>query len=278
MEIVLDDPILALDYIARLISLAVVISSSELLVLNKKGEFSTTGAWSWAVVSASVGPRLDTLNFLYSNKYSFPTLIWFRLTLSILIIFLGLEAAVSPVIVLSLFTVQLLLNMRIIWGDDGSDQMLSICLGALLFTSIFNTNENIKVLCLGFVAAQLALSYFSSGAAKLFGKEWRNGTALSKVLSHYSYGNENLSNILSQHPLVGKFASYGVMVFQLSFPLYFVLPYDLAVIYLIMGFFFHFSIACIMRLNGFLFTFCAGYPALIYMYFFIHQGSSFKLW
>lgn len=54
---------------------------------------------------------------------------------------------------------------------------------------------------------------------------------------------------------LGRLLCAAVIGFQISFPLFLVLPYPFALAYPIAGFLFHIAISYFMRLNLFVFTF-----------------------
>ena len=90
----------------------------------------------------------------------------------------------------------LLLHVRNTYGLDGSDQMQTIVLSALLLYHVAPYGAG-RVIALGFIAAQSMLSYFSAGYAKLTSPMWRDGTAISGVLDTLSYGSSRATRVAS---------------------------------------------------------------------------------
>jgi hypothetical protein len=254
----------SLELSAQLIAIPIVVSSLELMFLTGRGEFSKDGAWDWRVVAASTSPRSAFPNSVFRFESSWVLLLFARVFGAGFLLFFPWGSAGMTASLAALTLLQFGLNVRLIWGDDGSDQMTSILLVSLLVAALTANHPSAQDLCLYFIAAQLTLSYFCSGCAKMLGAQWRNGTALMAVVGHYAYGNERLYDFLIAQPGLAKAANYAVMIFQLSFPIYWLVPPPLAYIFLVGGATFHFLIAVVMRLNGFLFSFIVGYPALVF--------------
>jgi hypothetical protein len=266
------EPSAALSACAILISFSVLISSLELMYLAGKGEFSTGGAWDWAVLKSVSMPRSKWFDIFCRRDNSFLFLLFMRSTAALGLGVLGLHSAASPYILSALVLCQFILNNRLIWGDDGSDQMASLILVTLLVSTIASTSQ---ILCVVFIAAQLTLSYVASGIAKLFGPQWREGTAFQNIMGHHTYGNRYIYNLMIKFSPLSKLANYGVITFQVSFPLFFIIPFPYALSYLAVGLAFHLGISAVMRLNGFLIAFCSGYPALLAAHFLLHNLRGF---
>lgn len=249
--------------VARLAGLAGLISTFELVYLAGRGEFSAGGYWDWRVIASSTFPRSALVDPLFSRQHSFVLLLIFRGVLCAALLGGAYGSPLGLAIALSVAATQLLTNTRIVWGDDGSDQMLTLVL-VVMALSCFLPPEGKLIACY-FLAAQSTLSYFCSGCAKLFGPMWRNGSALRSVMGHHAYGNRMLFDLFSRWPHLAAALNFGVIAFQLSFPLFFVVPMPYALGFLAGGAFFHLAISTVMRLNGFLFSFLSAYPALIFV-------------
>src|SRR5258708_35518327 len=120
------DPVAALSMISRLVSFAVLISSLELFYLAGKGEFSPGGAWDWSVLKSVSMPRSQYIDPLMKGSHSFLVLLLLRVVAAFLLTSVGMRNVCTPEILSVLVVCQILLNNRLLWGDDGSDQMVSL--------------------------------------------------------------------------------------------------------------------------------------------------------
>jgi hypothetical protein len=105
---------------------------------------------------------------------------------------------------------------------------------------------------LGYIAAQLVLSYFLAGLFKLRDPAWRNGTALAQLLSAPQYRSRPLALPFA------RWLGYGVIAFECAFPLALI---DARLLSLL-GIAFHVVNARVLGLNRFLWAWLAAYPAL----------------
>jgi hypothetical protein len=167
-----------------------------------------------------------------------------------------------PLCLVLLFTVVYNL-LRCPYGTDGSDQMLVIILTVFtIITGLGETHAAARgAACMACV--QLALSYWVAGAAKLFGRLWRNGTALSGIVSTAAYGRPSLSKILLENRRLATSMCWAVILFELSFPAIWICPVTVFSFLLLAGVAFHLGIAVVMGLNTFMVTFWALYPLAV---------------
>jgi hypothetical protein len=256
--------ILALQYAAIGAALGVVMTTAESIWHWRHGNFSETGVWPWYILrtdhtplaAATLTPVLDGAGLL--------ALLLARLTAAILTpicYWAGLNAGL-PLLVLILS--QFLLTFRCRYGGEGGDQMTTIMLMMAFLPQAFPNEHAAANLAALFVGAQISLSYVASGGAKLFGPLWRRGEALAEIMSHFQFGNYWLMSQLRAYPAVCRLICLSVIAFQVSFPLFFLLPAPYAYIYLVGGVAFHVGIAYFMRLYLFVLTFLGTYPCLIF--------------
>lgn len=250
----------------KLVGLAALINSAELLFLTRHGEFSAGGVWPWRVIGSASYPRSKIVDPIFSVSSSFPILIYIRLCAAIGCVIVSWFSPAAIALIVALLLTQVLINTRIIFGDDGSDQMTSIVTTVLFFGRLSSGDHIAELSCLVFLAVQGTLSYTCSGVAKTFGPLWRDGTALSRVLGHHTYGHELAYGLLSSRLMLAKIASWGVIAFQIAFIAYWLTPSPWHLAWLCCGLLFHIGIAYLMRLNGFLFAFPCAYPAMIFVH------------
>ena len=112
-------------------------------------------------------------------------------------------------------------------------------------------------LCL--LLVQMAVIYFNNGVHKLIGPQWRAGTSLYYVLgdltlTRWSYGELPLPFVLTQ------LSTWGVLVWELAFPLLVLLP-STRTVTLVLGVLLHVGIGLSMELGAFaLYMLCLYLP------------------
>ena len=163
----------------------------------------------------------------------------------------------------------LALHVRNTYGLDGSDQMQTVVLSALLLYHAAPDDTGRKI-ALGFIGAQAMLSYFSAGYAKLISPMWRDGSAIAGVLDTKSYGNAGATNVLRRWPVVAKAVCWSTLIFECLMPLLVLAGPTGCLVFLAAGVAFHVGIAAMMGLNLFLWSFAATYPSLYVLSTWIH--------
>lgn len=148
--------------------------------------------------------------------------------------------------------------------NGGSDTMSVLVLVCLWFTHIA-PSLLWQEIAFGYLALQLALSYFQSGLVKLENREWRSGKALREVFSFTAYPvSESLRN-LAHKPRLLLWASWIVIVGELIFPI--ALLHSVALtIALVFTATFHLANAILFGLNRFVWSWLAAYPAIIWFH------------
>jgi hypothetical protein len=254
-----------LRLVELLTGVGIAIASLEMLVHDEP--LRDDGLLSWPVtrlrqpvfVSGRLAGLFDTL-FAYPNVR---TLLWLRLGLAVMLIAVPLggrwQAAVTGVSALLLVG----LILRSPNGLDGADQMANLTLFALTLAHV-QPRPAVQSACLWFVAGQACLSYVTAGAYKLSAAGWRNGTYLVDVFATRMYGAQSVSVVLRRSPGLARVLAWGVIAFEVTFPLAFVLPLPASALILMSGLGFHLGSAIVMGLNTFLWSFGAAYPALVY--------------
>jgi hypothetical protein len=115
----------------------------------------------------------------------------------------------------------------------------------------------------GYLALQLVFSYFFSGWVKIVNPEWRRGRALCDVFQFSVYPASESLRQWSKSPRVLFVMAWGVMIFELIFPLLLLSRISL-VIALIIAAAFHFANACLFGLNRFFWIWVAAYPSILW--------------
>ncbi len=244
----------------KLIALALVLQSLEFLKL--RAHFSKNGVWRWETLQKEFQafPNFiyDCLHFLLNDKH-FQILSVLRFIASILLVFFS-----HPALSTFLFLTHILVCLR--WRgtfNGGSDYMTSLILLALSIARLFPQSAQAKDFALFYIAIQSVLSYFIAGFVKLKNNDWRTGQALTGFLESFQYGVPQMIQRLSQHKKLMFFASWSILIFELSAPLA-LIDFQFCIQFISWAFAFHLLNHFLFGLNRFVFAWLASYPAILY--------------
>jgi hypothetical protein len=124
-------------------------------------------------------------------------------------------------------------------GGSGADQLRFIVLVVVGLVWAAGWTPTARYLGDLFLAAQVALAYFTAGVAKAVSATWRSGRPMTAILYTEGYGTRAFGDLLSRHPGLDRTICAGVIAWEVTFPLVFVLPTPGAVAYLAVGVAFH---------------------------------------
>jgi len=65
-----------------------------------------------------------------------------------------------------------------------------------------------------FLAAQVALAYFTAGVAKAVSATWRSGRPMTAILYTEGYGTRAFGDLLSRHPGLDRTICAGVIAWR----------------------------------------------------------------
>jgi hypothetical protein len=260
---------LSILWALRICCVGIAVGTLELLY-RQQNLLHHSGLMSWEGLSMSRGLGKPPFVVRCLTALMFP-----RVFQCILLVrFAGaLLLAMTALVVFSriymlLLTIVVLLStfihhFRLPIGTDGSDHMNAIVLMTGSVTLLLNKPE-IYVLGALFIALQLFLSYEVAGIAKAFSIEWRSGASTPSILSTWTYGWPPIGEFLRNHSRLCQLIDWGVIGFELLFPLGVLLPGRACILVLLVGVIFHFFNAVIMGLNTFFWAFTSGYPPMFF--------------
>lgn len=258
----------AISAVTWIVSLCCALTSGEVLLDLRN--HADDGMLGWPVAQTRRRSLVAGLSGMVADwifRYPvFLVLVTTRLIAAILIVAQVAPTTWMPGLVLHLAITSLLLGGRTSFGMDGADQKSALTLLALGIATLVPT-PTVKAAALWFIAAQLTLSYVTSGLAKIPGAQWRSGAAIWGVLATRMYGVPALGVWLKGHPRLCAVLSWSVILSEVAFASVLVAPEPLAWALIGGGVAFHAATAVLMGLNTFLWAFLAGYPALIWCRF-----------
>jgi len=148
-------------------------------------------------------------------------------------------------------------------GLDGADEVALMVQSASCLGRARGSRSDADA-ALWFLAGQSALSYFSSGVAKLVGPTWTRGEALAGVLRTHAHGHEVGWRFLRDRPWLNRLATRAVVAGELLVPLLLVRG-RFARIYVLVANLFHTVNGFLMGLGRFTIAFGGLYPAILYV-------------
>lgn len=246
--------------------LLMALTALELLVRFRV--YANGGLLSWELVRQgamlSQSPFLRRLGDFFYREHSFRIVLAVRMLLGLGLMGSAMGGILSPMLLGAALLSSLLVLFRAGPGLDGSFQLRVLMLVVLFTCSISPWDSLPFRLGLYFLSAQLVLSYLLAGIAKLRGRSWRNGTGLIGILGTRYHGLAWAHRFLAKRPALSKLLSWGVISFEILFPLVLTGQSGLVVALLAFTTLFHLATSLMMGLNGFFLSFTAAYPALVY--------------
>jgi hypothetical protein len=146
--------------------------------------------------------------------------------------------------------------------NGGSDKMTILIVTCLMVARLGPTPLWAE-LAMAYLAVQLVLSYFVSGYVKIVKPDWRSGQALVDVFAFSAYPVSESLRGWSNHPRLLQLMGWGVMGFEVLFPLALL---HLVALYagLAVAATFHLANAFLFGLNRFFWIWICAYPSLIW--------------
>jgi hypothetical protein len=256
----------ALHVVELIVSTGVVVATLEMIAVREA--FRDEGLLSW---------RLQRLThrvlWFASERLGIDALLGYPAVLGVLGLRLCAGLAVmgsiavgaSPAAALFLLASSTaLVTLRSPQGNDGSDQMAAIVIVAATLSEIVATGIG-RAAGLAFIAAEASLAYGISGVLKVGERGWRDGSFVAGILSTSTFGNRRILAIVKAHSTgaraLGLCVAFGDCLLAIA-PL---LPTRACGFLLGYGVLMHLGIAAILGLNGFLWSFAASFPAMLWV-------------
>lgn len=152
---------------------------------------------------------------------------------------------------------------RHLYGTDGSDQVSLMVQGATGACRLVRSEEG-KDALMWYLAVQSCFSYAVSGWVKLFGKSWRDGSALPGVMRTRTYGHPGMWSWTQKHPQAAKVLTHGVLALECGFPLLYAFGGRLTRPVIGSVVLFHGANAYLMGLGRFFTAFTSMHPLVAY--------------
>lgn len=247
-----------LAFTTGVIGIALFISSFEFLFLSNQKKFSSV--WSFANLESELKSQLllphFLIRFLFSN-------LSFRLINSLMLILTILLLYKTLLWVVVVLLIGHLLNCIRFRGtfNGGSDMMIVVVLTGLGISLVNPAWEKAGII---YIAIHTMYSYFKAGLVKLKSSEWRNGSALPKLLKRSQIGlTKTFADFLNGHQSAALALSWLVIVFELSSLIMLFVP-QFKLFYFCGAVLFHFSVYLGYGLNRFFWVWLSAWPATFY--------------
>ena len=254
---------MAAQLIASIAAVGVVMNALELLVARR----NVLAFHDWNVLRTRYRILSDNAPSAFERSVSSGHLFLIAVALQAaaavcLVIFFH-SGAWAVALCAYILAVRVLLGMRLIYATDGSDQMHTIVWGGLL-VFLASSSAVLKDVALAFIAAQLLLSYLTSGMMKLLSPIWRSGEAVGLIVRTESYGHRTAYRLIRRLRLSSPL-SRGTIVLEVLGPLLVLLGPRATMAFVCGGVVFHVALAIVMGLNSFVWSFIACFPAVLYV-------------
>jgi hypothetical protein len=244
----------------RVSAAAVALQTLELLAIRES--FSERGVWRFSTLDPELSALPAPLRWSRSclSYRAFLTLLGLQLAACLWLLVRGPSA-----LLLVPLAVTLLVCVRFRGSfNGGSDAMTVLVLLGLSVAALFPDRPRAALGGLGYIALQTVLSYFIAGVIKLKEPSWRRGGALRSFFALPRYGVPAAARTLAAQPALGRAASWGVLVFECTFPLALLGP-QVCAPFIAAALLFHLLNSALFGLNRFLWAWAAAYPAVFYV-------------
>lgn len=247
-----------------LLCMAILLSSLEKIYLMIR--FPNNYEIYWEQTKKTFNKiNLRRFDFLLSNKSFYIILILNTVIPFFLLVTLSIRSDYLQLIFLLIIFILILLdNFRNRYYREGADNIIQLVCTTLFIVQFIGDEKAFKMGYV-FIYAQISFSYFYSGLAKIYSREWRNGIALYNILNTYTYGKERFAKFFANNPNLSFFLAWSVIFIEIFFPFCVFLPEFYSILFLVIVLFFHLSNSFFLGLNLFVWAFVATYPSVYYV-------------
>ena len=267
----LTSPSTALPWVARLVAVAVLVASFELVVAWSR-MVGDDGLLPWALVRRDherLAPAVRALLDLLLGARGFVVVVVARVFAAVALLVSPERAGVAAVVaaVVALFT-SVVVSVRFRGRENGaSDALTNLVLLALAVAAVARAlGVDVDGGAVVFVAAQALLSYVAAGIAKLRSPSWRRGRALAAFVAAARFGAPAWAKRTLERrvigAVVGAVVGFVVVAWELASPLA-LTSTTACFAFCAAGLVFHLANFAVFGLNRFVFAWLATYPALL---------------
>lgn len=253
------------------IPLAIGVSIDSLELISDRLQLADGGLYGYPVLATAreltlTGPlaTMFRLVFSYPAVLSLPAVQLAAAALLLVAAVVRAPPLIVPagIAVLVILAARLLLVLRSPMSRDAGDSMtFVVCTGVAVCLLV--SNQSAQNLALYYIASQLLLSYIVAGTAKAVSPTWRSGDAIPGVLNTIGHGSPTVGVFLKRHASLSRALCWSVVMFECSAVALLFLGTPGAIVIIAAGLCFHISIAALMGINSFVWSFGATYPALL---------------
>lgn len=249
----------AVAWMARLAAIAAAVAALELLCVRR--QLTDRGVFAWPVLRRELAGAPRPLRWLADRVLSYPGTVAVLALQLVAALALPIVDHPAPAWVIAATSLAIAIRFRGAY-NGGSDAMMIVVAVALALART-EPGSSIAELGLAYASAQLVLSYFISGVAKLADPAWRTGRALPILVGLPHYHVPRAAAAVLSRAAIAAIAGWIMLVFECGAPL--ALTGRTACLALLaFGAGFHVVNAVVFGLNRFLWTWLAAYPALLY--------------
>lgn len=265
----------AISLISIIASLGIALSASEELATRRT--YADGGLLSWSVLGVtrrrSHASWIPLDRLFDSRVYTATIAAKLAAAVTLVAVVLALPDArlLAAVLTSAILALLLLMNARTSYGLDGADHMYLVLFLGLAVYQVMPAGSIASLVGILYIAAQSGISYLIAGIAKIFGASWRDGTAISGIMTTKIYGHTIAAARLQGRPALGRLLCWLVIAFEIMFVASLIAGPRAMWAMLAVGVLFHASTALLMGLNSFFFAFVATYPAIVVLNELVHR-------
>lgn len=249
----------ALQWMERLVAGSVALQTLELLRVRRA--FRDDGVWRWSTLRREHARAFWLTRTLLDALLDYRSFVALLCVQLVAVLTLPWLEAPAPALIAASTALLVCTRFRGAY-NGGSDAMTLVVLLAVAVARLAG-DERVTRISLAYVSAQLVLSYFVAGVAKLASPHWRSGRALARLVARPPYAAPAGVRAWVERPALGRLTAWSVLAFECLFPAALVHPRACQGL-LVLGVCFHLANARWLGLSRFLWAWVAGYPALLF--------------